>query len=383
MAGLTREGFTPSTYKEIVSRVSNRLEAFSPGIDLSSEAPDGQLVEIFSFEVAQLWSELSLVYNSYNPNQAVGDGLRNIGLLTGLTYGAATRSQAVVALVGVAGTTVPRGTLLANINGDEFTTDLDATIPASVTAISKVSGIVNVDVNTVNTVLDNVVGLVSVNNPTAGRVGLLPQTDTQYRNLRNRTVLRNFKSVVDTIEARLTENLNIQQVIILNNDGNSSSLPDGTPPNHIHVTVGEIDAAVTDEDIATIILNTKSLGCPTFGSTTVAVNDMQGHPHNVSFSKATPKAIYMNIEIVFLEAEYAGAEENIMLDLVDYINSLVAGEDVIWSRLFGIITPYAKAQVNILDIGEDGVTYNPSNIVVASEEYAATVAGNINITVVN
>ena len=90
-----------------------------------------------------------------------------------------------------------------------------------------------------------------------------------------------------------------------------------------------------------------------------------------------------NIEILFLEAEYAGAEEAIMADLITYINSLDTSEDVIWSRLFGIITPYAKAQVNILEIGDDGVSYGTTNIIVGSDEYAATVEGNINITVVN
>jgi len=383
MAGLTREGFIPSTFQEIVGRIGARLEAFSPGIDLSSESPDGQLVEIFSFELSQVWSELNLVYNSYNPNLAVGDGLRNIGLLTGLPYGAATRSQVVVDFEGVTGTLVPRGTQVANANGDIFTSNFDAIIPSSVPVVSIVSGTTNVDINTINVIVDAIAGLNSVDNPAAGRVGLPPQTDVQYRNLRNRTVLRNYNSAVDVIKARLSENLEIGQVVVLNNDHPIDPLPDGTPANTIHVTVGEIDPAVTDEDIATIILQTKSLGCPTFGSTTVTVNDVEGNPHDVSFSKAVALDVYINIEILFLEEEYAGAEEAIIADLVAHINSLDTSEDIIWSRLFGIITPYAKAQVNILEIGNDGISYDIINIPVASDEYAATTSDKIIITVVN
>ena len=383
MAGLTREGFTPSTHKEILDRIGVRLEAFSAGIDLSSESPDGQLVEIFSFELSQVWSELGLVYNSYNPLEAEGDGLRNLGLLSGLPYGAATRSQTVVDFVGTTGTLVPRGTIVANDNGDEFTSTFDAIIPSSVPVVSTVAGIVNVDASTVTTIVTAVAGLVSINNPNDGRVGLAPQTDVQYRNLRNRTVLRNYKAVTEVIKGRLMENLEIKQVAVLNNDSLSTTLTDGTPPNHIHVTVGEIDPAVTDEDIAKIILATKSLGCPTFGSTTITVNDVQGSPHDVSFSKAVAKNVYMNIEILFLDEDYAGAEESIMADLITHINSLDTSEDVIWSRLFGIITPYAKAQVDVLEISSDGVTYGTANIPVGSDEYAATVEGNINITVVN
>ncbi len=64
MAGLTREGFTPDTYANILSRIKSRLTTFSPGIDLSAEAPDGHLAEIFAFELSQAWAELGLTYNS-------------------------------------------------------------------------------------------------------------------------------------------------------------------------------------------------------------------------------------------------------------------------------------------------------------------------------
>ena len=82
MAGLSIEGFTPLTEKEIIDRIHTRLLAFSPDMDLSTESPDGQLVEIFSFELAQAWNELSQVFHSYNPDVAIGAGLRNVGMIT-------------------------------------------------------------------------------------------------------------------------------------------------------------------------------------------------------------------------------------------------------------------------------------------------------------
>tara|TARA_R110002126_G_scaffold210876_1_gene357374 strand:- start:251 stop:1396 length:1146 start_codon:yes stop_codon:yes gene_type:complete len=380
--GLTREGFIPETYEDIKTRISTRLEAFSAGIDLSIEAPDGQLLEIISFELGQAWSELNLVYNSYNPEVAVGAGLRNIGLITGLPFGAATRSQATVDLIGVAGTVVPIGSIVSDVDGNQFTTSFNAIIPASVQAIATVSGPINVDANALINIVSPVTGWTSITSQT-GRIGSRAQTEVEYRNLRNRTVLRNFIAVEEVIRARLMEDLGIGQVTILNNDDPSISLPDGTPPNTIHVTVGEIDPIITDEDIAQIILLTKGLGCPTFGSTSVIVNDEQGNPHTVKFSKAVPQAVFMDIEILFLDPDFAGAEENIKNDLVAHVNSLAADEDVIWSRLFGIITPYSKAQVNVLELSSDGITYTATNLAVGADEYAATTFGSINITVVN
>jgi len=381
MAGLTREGFIPLSFDEILTRISTRLDTFSPGIDLSPESPDGQLANIMAFEFSEAWAELNTVYNSYNPNMAVGAGLRNIGLITGLPYGAATRSQATIDLVGTAGTIVPIGSIVTDAEDNEFTTQLDATIPASVQVVAQVSGPIPVTAGSLTLIKTPVSGWASITQPSDGRMGAAPQTEVAYRNLRNRTVLRNFVTVEATIEARLFETLGIQQAVVLNNDG-LSALPDGTPPQTIHVTVGEL-SGVSDADIAAVILATKGLGCPTYGSTTVTINDVQGNPHDVSFSKATAENVFMDIEILFLDDDYAGAEEAIRADLVAHVNSLVTDEDVVWSRLFGIITPYAKAQVNKLELSTDGITYTPANIVVTADKYAATVTGQINIVVVN
>lgn len=381
MAGLDTEGFTPSTFNEIVTRISNRLKVFSPGIDLSTESPDGQVLEIFSFELSQAWNELGAVYNSYNPNIAVGAGLRNLGMLTGLPFGAATRSQANIDLVGTAGTVVPAGSLVTDDNGNEFATSLAATIPATVQVVAKISGPIDVNIGAITTIISPVTGWDSINQTLAGKEGSSAISETAFRNLRNNTVLRNYTAVEGTIRARLLEDLLIEQVSVVNNDSISVTLPDGTPPGHIHVTIGE-NSAATDEEIGQVILATKGLGCPTFGSTTVSVEDTQNISHSVSFSKATPLGIFMNIEITFLSEDFAGAEDSVRADLVAHINSLATNEDVIWSRLFGIITPYAKAQVNVLEISDDGITYVPSNISVSSTEFANTEAGSINITVV-
>ncbi len=383
MAGLTREGFIPLSYGELVARISARLRAFSTGIDLDPASPDGQLVEIFSFELSQAWGELSNVYNSYNPDVAIGAGLRNIGMISGLPYGAATRSQTLVNLIGTSGTPIPAGSIVADGAGNEFTTTFAATIPSSVQVVATVSGPTSVDIGAITTIVSPITGWNSVTQTLAGTVGGAPQTDVQYRNLRNRTVLRNFVAVEDTIKARLLETLKIEQVVVLNNDSTTDSLPDGTPPNTIHVTVGEVGSGVTDKDIGQVILATKGLGCPTFGSTSVTVPDSQGNPKTVRFSKAKAKNIFMNIEILFLDVEYAGSADLIKAALVTHINSLATDEDVIWSRLFGVITPYAKAQVNKLELSEDGTTYVSSNIAVAANEFASTNPGYINITVVN
>lgn len=90
----------------------------------------------------------------------------------------------------------------------------------------------------------------------------------------------------------------------------------------------------------------------------------------------------MAINITFLDPDFAGAEESIKAALIAHINSLEAGADVVWSRLFQYITAFGEAQINSLTIGELGGTLAASNIVIAAGEYTNLVDADINITVV-
>ncbi|MCK5017064.1 MAG: hypothetical protein KAS32_08325 [Candidatus Peribacteraceae bacterium] len=379
MAGLTTEGFTPSTLTEIQERIKIRLDALSPGFDFSPESPDGQMIEVMSLELSQAWNELALVYKSYDPNQATGAGLRNIGLITGIVYGAATRSQATIQLVGVADTLVQVGSIVTDADGNEFITAFDALIPSSVQVISPVSGAIPVTAGTITTIKSPITGWTSITQVADGRIGATAQTEQAFRNVRNRTVLRNYIGTPDVIQGRLYE-LGLVQVSVVQNDDPVTPLPDGTPANHIHVTI-HADPFITDEDVARVILESKPSGIPTYGATAVVLDDSQGNTHTINFDKATAVNIYMNVDVTFLDDDFAGAQENIINDLVSHITSLQVGEDVIHSRLYSVITPWGKAQVNVLEIGKVDGTETAANVVIAVDEFAFCDAGFIDFTV--
>ena len=380
MTGLTTAGFEPDSYEPILQRITAKLNTISPGIDLDPSSPDGNLARIFSFELAQLWSQLGLVYNSYNPNLAVGSGLRNLGLISGLQYGVATRSQAFVDLVGTEDTVVPKGSIVADDDGNEFVTQLDATIPSSVLVYASLPGPIPILAGTLTTIKSPVTGWDSITQSIDGTKGSPPQSETSYRNSRNKTVLRNYTSVSDVVRARLLE-LGIEQVEIINNTSPTETADDGTPPQTVHITVGELPTSVTDEQIARVILVTTGLGTATYGSTTVTIDDSQGTPQTVSFSKAVGVDIFIDVDVTFLTLDYAGAEEQIKTALIDHINSLAADEDVYWSRLFQFITPFGKAEVNSLTIGKSASTLSTNNIEILSNEFARTDTGSINLVV--
>jgi len=106
-----------------------------------------------------------------------------------------------------------------------------------------------------------------------------------------------------------------------------------------------------------------------------------GVSHDVSFSKANEVIVDIELDVTFLDPNDAGADIQITNALVEHINSLLSGEDVIWSRLFSFITPYAKAQINSLNIGVSGGALASTNLAIADDEFASISDANITITV--
>ena len=377
MAGLTDEGFIPSTLAEIKTRITDRLELLNPGFDFSIESPDGQNIEIFSYELFQLWQQLALIFTSGNPQTATGQGLRNIGQMSGISMNNADRSYATIGLVGTTDTLVPAGSEVSDAGGNKFVTEFNAVIPTNVGVIAINAGPTPVLAGTIVNIDTAVVGWDSITHTTDGNLGETVETEQEFRNKRNKAVMAASESVTEALRGKLVL-LGITQVEILNND-TDSPLADGTPIGNIHVNVTETD--VTDEVIASTILAYKSMGTPTFGTTTVIVNDTQGNPHTIKFSKAVPISTEIDLDVTFLSSDNSGAEDSIRAALTEYVNSLSASEDVIWSHMFGLITPYGKAQVNSLLIGKLGQTLSAANIVINDGEYSVISSTDVAITV--
>lgn len=376
---MTRAGFEPDTFTNIKRRIEGKLEIFNPGFDFSPDSPDGQLIGIFAYEVALLWSQLNMVYNSYNPKLANGGGLRNLGMLTGIQYGAATRSYVTCETQGVAGTIIKEGSIIADDKGNTFYVTLNTAIPSNIQAIATKAGPIKVDAGTVVNIKTATAGWTGITQTVKGVEGANAQTDQQYRNLRQATVLKNYTSVPSVLQARLVE-LGVPQANVLNNTSSSATLPDGTPPNTIHVTVGEL-GTVSRKDIAQTILDANGMGCPTYGAEVEYIKDKQGVEHEVRFSIAAPLPIKVVVDVTYLSDNIGGASEGIIRTLEDQINSLKSGEDVIWSRLFQYITPFAKAQVNTLTIGLKGSSQGTANIPVNANQFAELANADVVLTV--
>jgi uncharacterized phage protein gp47/JayE len=379
MAGLTSSGFVPETYETIKARIEDKLETWNPGFDFSATSPDGQFLGIMTYEIFQCWAQLNNVYNSNNPAISSGAALRNTGLMTGIPFGSATKSYVTCETQGTVGTVIPALSLVVDNNGNEYYTAFATAVPSNIQAVSKESGVLDVSIGSVVTIVTPVAGWTGITQLTTGTSGSLAQTQQQYRNSRQRTVMRNSIGISESIKSNLHE-LGIDQVSVVNND--TDLVVDSVPANTIAITLGEIAPTITDAEIAQIILASNSMGCPTYGTTSVVAEDSQGVEHTIKFTKATQFDIEIAANITFLSEDIAGAEESIKKALQSQINNLEAGEDVIWSRLFAPITAFGEAQVNSLTIGEEGGALTSSNISVTIGQFPNIILTDITLTVV-
>lgn len=377
MAGLTSGGFIPETYDSIKQRIEGKLEVFNPGFDFSPDSPDGQMIGIMTFEIYQAWQQLAKVYDSYNPQVATGAALRNLGLITGLPYGVAERSQAVLETQGTTGTIIPKQSILVDADGNEFYTAFEVAVPSNLTVVASVAGAIPVPAGSITSIRTPIAGWSGVTQTTDGVEGSPAMSEQQYKNYRQRTVMRNYTSVADTMQAKLIE-LGLGQASVVNN---SSTAPvNGVPANTIHVTVGE-PGIVTDEEIARVILETNALGCPTYGSDSATVVDSQGYSQTINFSKAVEQKIEVTLDVTYLSENTAGANVNIITSLRQHINNLKSGEDVIWSRLFAYVTPFAEAQINTITIAKFGQSHGTTNITLTNSQFASITDADITLTV--
>ena len=375
MAGLTSSGFEVDTLSEIQGRIRGKLELINPGFDFSADSPDGQLIDIMTYEIFLLWTQLGSVYQSYDPQVAQGAALRNIGTITGIPFGNAQRSYATVELTGTQGSVVPANSLFADADGNQFYVTHSTTIPNNTQVVCTIPGPIPVTAGTITTIVTPVNGLTSIAQATDGVIGTVAQTDQEYRNLRQATVMRNATSVGDLMQARLLET-GVQQATVFNNT--DVITVDGVPAGTIRVTVGEV-GDVTDQTIASVIFESNSAGCPTHGTTTEAVIDSQGYSHDVNFVKATEVPIHMTVQVTFLDDETAGLIETMKANLAAEINALLSGQDVIYTRMFGPITRAGNVQIDFLELGRSGAEVG-ANTVISDIEFASCDVANLDIT---
>ena len=216
----------------------------------------------------------------------------------------------------------------------------------------------------------------SVNNPVAATPGEDRETDEQLRLRFRNGKFDRATNTLDAIYSALINLDNVSEVTIYEND---TSVVDGNGvPAHSFLP---IVSGGLSTDIANAIWNNKPIGILSYGNTTVSISDVQGFPHDISFSRPDPVVVYISMDITTDVNFPPNGNDAIKSALIEYFQAnFGTGDDVIYSRLYTPINSIVGHEVVSLTIGTSPAPVGTSNIVIAFDEIASLNTTNIIIT---
>jgi len=282
---LDANGLQTKTQAELIIYFTEAYQAiYGPDINLSQDTPDGQMMMIFIQATLDTQDLLEQVYNSFSPQTAIGVSLDQRVAINGIQRQAGTYTITNVTIV------IDRALNLYGLDqnvedvytvkdsvGNQWqlqTTQTEAVEGSYVYSFQAENpGEVFTTPNTITIPVTIVLGVDSVNNPTAYNfLGIDEESDIDLRIRQQRSVSLASQGYLSSLLASL---LNISGVsyakVYENVTGATDS--DGIPGHSIWVIVA---GTATDEEIANAIYSKRNAGAGMKGTETYDVTQIDG-----------------------------------------------------------------------------------------------------------
>lgn len=345
--GVTKQGFIRKPLDVIISDLNAKFVAeFGESFDTTPESPDGQIIGIVADALSAQWDLALAAYNSYRPGAVNGIGLDNLVELNRVTRRVNVPTTVTCELDGDEGLVVPAGSIVEDVNGNQFTTNRDTTLPGNVTVTCTETGEIAVSANSVTKIVSTLDGWDSVNNKDAGTTGVIRESDAALRVRREQSTIITGTNTAEAVYDALAE-LGLEYVRVRDND--TSSAVGDQPAKSFHTVV----VGGADYDIAQAIYDNKPAGIEAYGTTIVSVTDSKGYEHDIGFSRPTNKNIYVSYSYTRYSGSSNDTEDTINTAILNYINSLPPGRSVAWSQLITVaqLAGMGNVEIDSLTLG--------------------------------
>ncbi len=246
---LTAQGLTTASQQELLTNKTQSLQKIYGDIDLNSNTPDGQAVNIEIQSILDLQNLLVSIYNSFDPDNAYGVQLEQRCAINGVQKQAGTYSVTPETIVIVKPNTYLYGldqadqpvytisdntgnqwllqTTQSNLSPGTIVCDFRAATPGANITIP----------NSINIPVTIVLGVLSVNNPTAQSiVGLNEESDANLKIRRAISVAISSQGYEKGLRAALLNIPGISSAFVYENKTNTTDI-NGVPEHTIWVIV--------------------------------------------------------------------------------------------------------------------------------------------------
>jgi len=300
--------------------VPGLLQIYGADVNVNQNSPDGQWINIFALAKQNVLELLVQIYNSKDPDQAVGIDLDAVSQLCGITRQGGTYTQVAVLIntnqaINLPGQDTSSPYTIQDATGNQYQLIVSASLIKGNNTLNFQSvniGAVQCLANTLNIPVTVFLGVNSVNNPLAAyQTGVDQETDAQFRQRRQSSVGLPAQGELNGLIGGLLTVTGMNQAVVYENISGSVN-GDGVPGHSIWVIV---DGGGT-VDVARMIYNYRSMGCGMFGATTSPITLPDGSTFTVAFDRVVLQNLYIKFHLTSL---IGGTIDNNLI-----INSLVS-----------------------------------------------------------
>ncbi|MBO7735893.1 MAG: hypothetical protein J6S67_25210 [Methanobrevibacter sp.] len=304
-------GLQVMTQREVVEDLTQDFQnIYGEDINVDSNSPDGQIINILAQCIEDNYELLSQVYTSFDPDQAIGNVLDQRCAINGVQRKAGTYTYVVidvtcdrsVTLPGLDQNSVDDSYTVSDSEGNQFvlvTTSPISTGSNSLVFRAKNIGQVEVLPNTINTPVTVVLGVTELNNPGAAtEVGKNEETDAELRERRKRSVSISNVGYVEGMQAALENIYDVTRASVFQNRTNVTDQY-GIPGHSVWVIV----QGGTDAEIGEVLDAKMAPGIGMKGAQTVVVPQADGSVETYNFDRPTPELLYVTLDITPLNGQ--------------------------------------------------------------------------------
>lgn len=299
---LTSTGLTLSTREEWVAFYTAQYqEIYGADVNLASDTPDGQMMNINIQVVLDQQDLIAQVYNSFSPDTAIGVVLDQRVAINGIQRQAGTYTITPVTLVvsqslnlyGLDQDSQEVYTVSDNAGNRWFLEETELGVAAGSHSYSfraEDPGANLTIPNTITIPVTIVLGVVSVNNPTTyTNLGINEESDANLKVRRQRSVSLASQGYLAGLRAALQNIDGVTSAFVYENNTDITDA-DGVPSHSIWVIVAGTGA---DEDIAQAIYTKRNAGAGMFGVENYTVTQDDGSPFTLYWDEVTTVNLFI------------------------------------------------------------------------------------------
>lgn len=308
----------------------------------------------------------------------------------------ATASLVVTALDNNDSLTITADTGSYNFEYVNLSTGLmsDGKMGRTLASSATTNGPLSADIGQANQLINSITGVDSASNTTIAILGRLVEGDTEYAERRRNSLAIIGSGTLDSMVDNVSALTGVTRVTGVENTSNSVD-GEGRPGKSFEI----ITTGGEDQSIAELIWRIKPAGIESFGNinggTGIQVKDTSGNTQLVKFSRPLQRALSLLVRYkVYGEEDQPTQLQSAITDaVVNYINSLVPGKDVlpqrIESAIFTDVSGLQQIEVYVTASADSTPPADPTGIpaerdpiIIAAAEYVSLAAVDVNLAVI-